>query len=113
MAKINVYARWGFFIGTGLGILLLALMIVAHRNPVAAAPSASTYAVTWYTTDNGGGISSGGNYGVSGTIGQMDAAATTTGAEHELGNGFWSAFIDILPDSTGILNEIFLPVVMK
>ncbi len=106
MTKIILYSRWVFIISIGFGILLAALVISEPRSHVEAAPSADTYAVTWYTADNGGGISSGGSYEVAGTIGQMDADAAKTGVDYEMENGFWPAFIDLL-------YEVFLPVVTK
>lgn len=38
----------------------------------------------------GGGTSSGGNYAVSGTIGQADAGGPLTGGNYSLTGGFWS-----------------------
>jgi hypothetical protein len=109
MSKTNLYSRWiipGLIISTGLGILLLALLVASPAGQAEAAPGATTYAVTWYTADNGGGISSGGSYEVVGTVGQMDAASGTAGGVHGLESGFWTAFIDLL-------NEVFLPAVLK
>jgi hypothetical protein len=47
------------------------------------------YEIARSTTDGGGGISSGGQYIVSGTIGQHDAAYSA-GGDYELLGGFWS-----------------------
>ena len=55
------------------------------------------YSITWSTIDGGGGTSSGGQYIVSGTIGQHDAAYSE-GEQYELLGGFWpgepSCFVD-------------------
>lgn len=105
ITKTILYSRWVFLISTGLGILLLALVISSPSNQAAAAPSAA-YAVTWHTADNGGGSSSGGSYEVAGTIGQMDAASDMASTDYSLDSGFWTAFVDLL-------YEVFLPVVIK
>jgi hypothetical protein len=46
------------------------------------------YEITRHTIDGGGGTSSGGQYIVSGTIGQHDAAYSQ-GGDYELLGGFW------------------------
>ncbi len=49
---------------------------------------AQTYDISWHTIAGGGGTSSGGNYSVSGTIGQSDAG-TLSGGNYTLVGGFW------------------------
>ena len=51
--------------------------------------SAQNYSIDWFTIDGGGGVSSGGGYTLSGTIGQPDAA-TLSGGGYTLIGGFWS-----------------------
>ena len=46
------------------------------------------YQLNWSTIDGGGGASSGGQYTLTGTIGQPDAAYSA-GAQYELLGGFW------------------------
>jgi hypothetical protein len=46
------------------------------------------YQIFWHTIDGGGGISTGGQYIVTGTIGQPDAAYSE-GGQYELLGGFW------------------------
>jgi len=46
------------------------------------------YKIEWYTIDGGGGQSSGGQYVLTGTIGQPDAAYSGSGNYQVLG-GFW------------------------
>jgi len=48
------------------------------------------YSIDWYTIDGGGGTSSGGDYTVSGTIGQHDAAPASAGGDYALTGGFWA-----------------------
>jgi hypothetical protein len=63
--------------------LLFSLLTCA----LASAASAQ-YSIDWFSVDGGGGISSGGEYVLSGTIGQPDAA-TLSGGEFTLSAGFW------------------------
>jgi len=51
---------------------------------------AQSYSIDWYKIAGGGGISTNGNYTVSGTIGQPDASAAMTGGNYSLTGGFWS-----------------------
>lgn len=49
------------------------------------------YAIDWFTIDGGGGSSSGGNFSLSGTIGQPDAnSQQMAGGRFLLTGGFWS-----------------------
>jgi hypothetical protein len=63
--------------------LLFALMLPA-------AALAQTYTIDWYKVAGGGGVSTGGTYQVSGTIGQPDASMAMTGGAYSLTGGFWS-----------------------
>ena len=47
------------------------------------------YEIIWHTIDGGGGTSSGGQYIVTGTIAQHDAAISAAG-DYELLGGFWT-----------------------
>lgn len=49
---------------------------------------AQDYEISWYTIDGGGGMSTGGQYRLSGTIGQPDAAYSA-GGDYEVLGGFW------------------------
>ena len=46
--------------------------------------------LSWHTIDGGGGTSSGGDFELSGTIGQHDAGETMTGGDFALTGGFWA-----------------------
>ena len=59
---------------------LIAFIICGHR--------AGSYEIVWSTIDGGGGQSSGGQYILTGTIGQPDAAYSS-GGNYELLGGFW------------------------
>ena len=65
------------------------------------------YPKSWSTIDGGGGVSSGGDYTLSGTIGQPDAG-TMSGGAYLLAGGFWSdwtpCFVN-LPDLAKFLSD--------
>jgi len=51
--------------------------------------SDASYQIPWHSIDSGGGTSSGGQYVLTGTIGQPDAAYSA-GGNYELLGGFWT-----------------------
>jgi hypothetical protein len=58
---------------------------------------AQTYAIDWFTIDGGGDMfSTGGDFELSGTIGQPDAGVMT-GGDFELVGGFWAIAGDGVP----------------
>jgi hypothetical protein len=59
-------------------IAVLALTSIAYGD----------YQIVWSTIDGGGGTNSGGQYKLSGTIGQPDAGYSAAG-NYELLGGFW------------------------
>lgn len=58
---------------------------------------AQNYSIEWFTVDGGGGTSSGGNYTLSGTMGQPDAG-TLSGGSYTLEGGFWPGLV--VPSTT-------------
>ncbi len=68
------------------GIAQLAFMLTLL--PLAAV-SGGVFELSWYTIDGGGGTSEGGQFTVSGTIGQHDAGVMTGGG-FSLSGGFWT-----------------------
>ena len=62
------------------------------------------YAVDWFTLDGGGGTSSGGNFTLTGSIGQPDAG-TLSGGNYTLQGGFWPG---IVVPSTGEVPTLFV-----
>jgi len=50
---------------------------------------AQDFSINWYTIDGGGGTSTGGDFSLSGTIGQHDAGGPMTGGDFSLTGGFW------------------------
>ncbi len=81
----------------------------------------SDYKISWYSIDGGGGRSSGGQYVLTGTIGQPDASYSSSSNYQFLG-GFWPGgpvcfvdtddlirFVDVwLDEGTGIPGDLDL-----
>ena len=67
--------------------LLITLAALAGGN-LARAQSGGGFDLTWSTIDGGGGTSTGGVFSISGTIGQPDAGAMSSGS-FQLTGGFW------------------------
>ena len=66
---------------------LLMCGILVWLTPVSG-QSGGTYVLDWSTIDGGGGTSRGGQYVLTGTIGQPDAEWSKAGS-YELLGGFW------------------------
>jgi hypothetical protein len=73
-------SKTSFFFALGLGIFA--------ANPL----NAQSFAIDWFTIDGGGGISTGTNFSLQGTIGQPDAGLLSS-ANFELQGGFWSMVV--------------------
>ena len=72
---------------TGLSILSVLVTAVAL-----AQSSGGNFEITKSTIDSGGGISSGGNFTLTGSIGQPDAnRQISTGGGFALAGGFWAS----------------------
>jgi hypothetical protein len=74
----------------------IAILVLAVFAAVSA--SAQSYSINWYKVAGGGGTSSGGQYSISGTIGQPDASSAMTGGNYSLTGGFWT-LISVLQTS--------------
>ena len=68
--------------------LSLIVLVVAMLLPDGLL--AQSYNIDWYKVSGGGGTSTGGQYSVSGTIGQQDAGGPMTGGSYSLTGGFWA-----------------------
>jgi hypothetical protein len=68
----------------------LKFFVLAVLALLCAPAGAQNFSIDWYKLSGGGGTSTGGNFSVSGTIGQPDASATLTGGNFSLTGGFWS-----------------------
>ncbi len=71
--------------------LILILAIVAATS----AGLADDFSLDWHTLDGGGAMNlTGGDFTLSGTIGQPDAGVPLTSGEFELVGGFWAGFTE-------------------
>jgi hypothetical protein len=69
----------------------LGALLLTRLATVARAQSGGQFDLSWSTIDGGGRTSAGGQFTLTGTIGQPDAGVTTlTGGQFSLTGGFWS-----------------------
>ncbi len=70
--------------------LVIGLLVSVLHLPAFA----QSYSIDWYKVAGGGGVSTGGVYSVSGTIGQPEAGANCamSGGNYSLTGGFWSLY---------------------
>ena len=83
-------------LGLALAMLLVAAAVIVQSD--------GSVNLDWWTSDGGGGTSQGGDYTLSGTIGQVDTA-TLSGGEYVLSGGFWGGPV--------IRYRVFEPAVHK
>ena len=70
--------------------LILCWLLLSAAGVVWASEG---YALEWWSLDGGGGTSAGGNYELSGAIGQADAGVLRGGV-YAVAGGFWVSFIE-------------------
>ncbi len=70
------------------GFPIRALLTALLLGPLSLA--LAQFAIPWHTLDGGGGVSSGGVYRVSGTLGQPEAGGPLSGGPFTLVGGFWA-----------------------
>jgi hypothetical protein len=76
-------------------VILVALLCASGL--IFAQSSGGEYEVTKSTIDSGGGTSTGGDFSLTGTIGQPDSnAQISSGSEFLLAGGFWAKAIDTI-----------------
>jgi hypothetical protein len=68
--------------------LPMLLVLAGLWLPLAA--FSQSYSIDWYKIAGGGGTSAGGQYSLSGTIGQPDASGAMGGGGYSVTGGFWS-----------------------
>lgn len=85
----------------------LVLVVLALSLGISGAQTRADggYNLSWFTVDGGGGIISGGESALSGTIGQYDAGDRMSGGDYSLEGGFWSGRTSIYPT--------FIPLVTR
>jgi hypothetical protein len=94
--------------------LLLALIIFSGLFAVITPAFAQNYSIDWYKISGGGGASSGGQYSVSGTIGQHDAGGPMSGGNFSLTGGFWSLISVVqTPGSPVLIIQVINPTTVR
>jgi hypothetical protein len=86
-------------------ILVLTCASMLALTMAATAATQAGYSIDWWTADSGGGVSSGGGYRLTGTIGQPDAAHLSAGG-YSLSGGYWGS-------AATAMHRIFLPVLKR
>jgi hypothetical protein len=66
------------------------LSLAISASMVSALVLAQQYSIDWHKIASGGGTGTGGNFTLSGTIGQHDASAPAGGGNFSLTGGFWA-----------------------
>ena len=79
-------------------IILLSTTLLVFIAAIASAQSSGgDFEIVKSTIDNGGGTSVGGEFSLTGTIGQHDANhQISTGGEFTLAGGFWAKVSDVI-----------------
>jgi hypothetical protein len=79
--------------------LFIAILVLAASNG---------FTIPWWTVDGGGGTSQGGEYAVSGSIGQPDTGPLMRGGAYTVVGGFWGGALT--PPGP---NRVYLPLVVR
>jgi len=66
--------------------VIVTMLLIGFINSGA---SAGDYIIDWSTIDGGGGTSSGGEFVITGTIGQHDAGTVMSSGSFNWTGGFW------------------------
>ena len=78
-------------------ILSLSALLILISAIALAQSSGGDFEIVKSTVDNGGGTSVGGEFSLTGTIGQHDASRqSSAGDEYLLAGGFWAKTSDII-----------------
>lgn len=108
MKTIQTTKRPSVFV-TAIALLLLVSVLHPAQDVVQAddstliSPSAD-YEISWWTVDGGGGaFSTGGDYELSGMVGQPDAGESS-GGDYGLTGGFWAWWAKYF---------VYLPLVLR
>ncbi len=77
-----------------------------HSEPWETMESTIGFDLSWFTIDSGGGVSSGGAFVLSGTIGQFDTGLSSS-ASFELAGGYWAggAITPVVAPCVGDINN--------
>ena len=97
-----------------LVLLLIVSVLLLVSVSLVFAQGGGNFGLTWWTVDGGGHTSSGGDYAISGAIGQPDAGEMSGGA-FGLSGGFWNASILIsgVEAPASGTRRIYLPLILR
>ena len=107
--SIGPRARLSAHKGLCYGASVLIALLTA--GGAVLAQTGGPYNLEWHTFDGGGGPMSGGDYSLSGTIGQADAGAAMTGGDYSLQGGFWVGTAAVAPPPIG--PSLYMPMVLS
>lgn len=93
--------------------LILSSLFLFLAVSSAIAQSGGLYELSWFTLDSGGGQSHGGDYAISGTIGQPEASVLMSGGQFTVQGGFWYPTADIIVDPPPEGQKVYLPIVLR
>src|SRR4051812_6252236 len=74
----------------GVKVTNAALVIAAVLTSLTTGHAQS---IDWFKVSGGGNVSTGGQYSITGTIGQSDAGAPIVGGAYSITGGFWSLLV--------------------
>ena len=84
--------------------MLIVLILAWAALAQAQSTDSSTYDLSWYTIDAGGGSIGNGTYTLDGTLGQPDAAQLSS-STYSLVGGFWGGAVTQY--------QTYLPLILK
>jgi hypothetical protein len=89
-------------------VICLTLILLFLLVTVGALAASNGFFIPWWTVDSGGGSSQGGEYAVSGTIGQPDTNSLMSGGDYTVVGGFWGGAMT--PPNPKM---VYLPLVIR
>jgi len=101
--------KFNYKISLTYGISILLVLLVTSFPMLAQ--TSGIFEISWHTIDGGGGESSGGNYALTGIIGQSDAGVLMSGDDYTMTGGFWEVGDEPVISPGG--GDVYLPLVIK
>jgi hypothetical protein len=77
--------------------MVVAVLSVFITAAVAQLAAPAGFDISWSTVDGGGGVSVGGTFALTGTIGQPDAGPILSGGGFSVAGGFWPGSVQPEP----------------
>ena len=88
-------------------LFFLILIVLTLASGVVFAAT-NDFSINWWTVDSGGGTSQGGDFSVSGSVGQPDAGEPMSGGSFTVVGGYWEGAV-----APTLLEEIFMPLIIR